>query len=832
MTSLRSIWERRQRGSRAIARACAFTVAVIAATALAGWWLGAPVLRSWVTAFVGMNPVTALTFLAAAAALLAVAGGGRRLHGSAVTRLLGLIVVVLPLFCVSRLYLPWDLGPDRWLFSRKLAVPTDGFANRMAPVTAIAFVLLGTSLLLLTSRMRIVRRVALAIATLMALVALIVVVDYAYASSLAVVPGLIPVALNTAVAFIVSGVALHCARPGDGLAGLLLSRRVGSSIAIRLLPAALLVPLAIGWGELRGEQAGWFDTAGGAAIVSITTALILAGMIWKIGGSINRADRMRTLAERQVRNFNARLEVRVAERTHELRETQAQFQQKADELRGWFDASPLASCSLMPDSRVLSWNPAAEALFGWTASEVIGRSLPIVAADHALAAQQLNDQVLAGRPVTNLETQRMHKDGHAIDVTISTARLHDADGTPRGIVAVYGDIRERINLEGQLRQSQKLEAIGRLAGGVAHDFNNILMVIQSAAEFVLADLPEDDTRRQDVIDIADASHRAANLTRQLLAFSRQQVLNLRILDVNRVVETIEPMLRRLIGVDVSLVVRLGARLSSVKADSGQLDQVLMNLVVNARDAMPSGGTILIETAKVTLGDDFPRGHLTAGPGEHIMLSVMDTGSGMDAETQRQIFEPFFTTKALGQGTGLGLAMVYGIVKQLGGHIWVYSELGQGTTFKIYLPVCSEPDANAEVVIDESRGVTTVGATVLVVEDAAPVRASVRRMLERCEYHVLEASNGQDALDLLDSGTQPVDLVLSDMLMPGMTGRELRDRLVQQEGSPPVLLMSGYSAEAITRLGNSADIGAVLEKPFSVEQLVQKIEETLGAALPR
>jgi two-component system cell cycle sensor histidine kinase/response regulator CckA len=398
-------------------------------------------------------------------------------------------------------------------------------------------------------------------------------------------------------------------------------------------------------------------------------------------------------------------------------------------------------------------------------------------------------------------------------------------------VAMYADISGRKGLEAQLRQAQKMEAVGRLAGGVAHDFNNLLTIIRTAAEFLVADLAQDDARRADAAEIRDAAARAAALTRQLLAFSRRQMLQERAVDVNAAVTELEPMIRRLVEENVAVVTRLAPSLDRIKVDPSQLEQVLLNLVVNARDAMPQGGTLLIETANVLLDDQYPKSHLTARPGPYVVLTVTDTGCGMDAATQSRLFEPFFTTKPVGQGTGLGLATVYGIVKQSGGNIWVYSEVGRGTTFKIYFPQYAGADETpAAAAVGSRPQADSAGATILIVEDDAAVRNAVRRLLERHRYEVLEAANGGDALVVLAESPRPVDLVISDMVMPEMSGLQLRQQLRKLRPSLPVLLMSGYTEEAITRLAASGPLPTLIEKPFTVDGILAKVRDLLGAGV--
>lgn len=423
--------------------------------------------------------------------------------------------------------------------------------------------------------------------------------------------------------------------------------------------------------------------------------------------------------------------------------------------------------------------------------------------------------------------QNRRKDGRLYWESATISPIRDAAGTVTHFVEIAQDVTEQRLLEAQYRQAQKMEAVGRLAGGVAHDFNNLLSVITSCTELVLEDIGASDPRREDLEEVRKAAVQAASLTRQLLAFSRQQVLQPRVLDLNEVVGGAEKMLRRLIGEDVALTTVLGPELGAVKADQGQLEQVIMNLAVNARDAMPNGGKLTIATSATHLGADYSNDHPSVTPGDYVLLAISDTGVGMDANTQRRIFEPFFTTKEQGKGTGLGLATVYGIVKQSGGFIWVYSELGQGTTFKIYLPriaapVGGEPEPVATV--ESLRGTETV----LIAEDSEAVRRVAKEVLERHGYSVLEAPNGKAALELATWHSAPIQLLLTDVVMPEMSGRELADRLTELRHDVRVLYFSGYTDDAIVRHGVLEAGIAYLEKPFTPDQLARKVREVLDA----
>jgi two-component system, cell cycle sensor histidine kinase and response regulator CckA len=398
------------------------------------------------------------------------------------------------------------------------------------------------------------------------------------------------------------------------------------------------------------------------------------------------------------------------------------------------------------------------------------------------------------------------------------------EGRPAALVLAH-DVTERLQLEERLTQAEKMEAVGRLAGGVAHDFNNLLTVISGYAEILLAK-PGIEGRDQ-LTEIAHAAEQAAGLTRSLLAFSRRQVLHPRVLDLNEIVAGMEPMVRRIIGDDVSVGVRLVPGLAAVEADQAQLERVILNLAANARDAMPEGGRLTIETAVVELDEDYvrSRGEGTAGP--NVLLAVSDTGVGMSEEVQRHLFEPFFTTKDPGAGTGLGLATVFGVVKQSGGSIYVYSEEGRGTTFKIYLPAAA-PD-RLEPAAGPAGGAAEHGSeTIVLVEDDDSVRDLVRAMLESKGYRVLAAAGAGEAERLCAERPGEVDLLLTDVVMPEANGRVLAERLAAASPSIRVLFMSGYSDEAVYRHGEISPDAAFIEKPFSDRALARKVREVLDA----
>jgi two-component system cell cycle sensor histidine kinase/response regulator CckA len=417
------------------------------------------------------------------------------------------------------------------------------------------------------------------------------------------------------------------------------------------------------------------------------------------------------------------------------------------------------------------------------------------------------------------------KDGSLIDVEIAVGQIAFSGRKAR--LALVSDVTERRRLEAQLLQAQKMDSVGRLAGGVAHDFNNLLGVITGYGELLRKRITNDRQLKKYVDDILKAAERAAGLTRQLLAFSRKQVLQPRVLDLNTVVGEMDKMLRRLIGEDIQLVTVLGDPLGRVQADPGQMEQVLMNLAVNARDAMPRVGRLTVETANVDLDAAYARTRPGVKPGPHVMLAVSDTGHGMDLEVQSHIFEPFFTTKDPGKGTGLGLATVHGIVRQSGGHIFVYSELEHGTTFKVYLPRLEEGETVVEATPAQEAGVQRGSETVLLVEDEESLRNMVREILEDSGYKVIEAHDARHALEIAERHPAPIDLLMTDVVMPGMSGRDLASRLAASHAETRVLYMSGYTDDAVVLHGVLAADVAFLQKPFTPEALARKVREVLA-----
>ncbi len=473
-------------------------------------------------------------------------------------------------------------------------------------------------------------------------------------------------------------------------------------------------------------------------------------------------------------------------------------------------------------------NPAFEAVTGYAKEEVLGRNPRLLKS--GVQSEQFylslwetirTGAVWRGRLINRKKNGSIFHE----DATISSVR--DSSGAIASYIAVKRDVTASIVLQAQLLQAQKMEAVGRLAGGVAHDFNNILSVILSYAEVIGGELKPSEPLRADIGEVKTAALRGADLTRQLLAFSRQQVLQPKVLNVNECLANTEKMLGRLLGADIEVSMLPEPSLWNVLADPGQVEQVLMNLAVNARDAMPDGGKLTVETANVDLDEGYASTHGDVQPGSYVQLAVSDTGSGMTKETLARIFEPFFTTKEQGKGTGLGLATVFGIVKQSGGHIFVYSELDQGTTLKIYLPKVSsavaEPRASLELTsADVERG----NASILIVEDDDQLRIITRNILRRQGYVVLDAPNGGEALLICEQHKANIDLLLTDVVLPRMSGRQLVERLAPLRPAMKVLYMSGYTDDAILQHGIIDSGVAFLQKPFTPASLTRKIREVL------
>ena len=502
--------------------------------------------------------------------------------------------------------------------------------------------------------------------------------------------------------------------------------------------------------------------------------------------------------------------------------------------RAVLEASPNAVVAVDSAARITYVNPRVQATFGYSREELLGQPVEILLPDRVATRHVAHRDGFIAHPVARpmgigLDLSGRRKDGTEFPVEISLSPVHTSEGTD--VFATVVDITARKAMENQLLQALKLESIGRLAGGIAHDFNNMLFAIRGYAELLEEDLAGETLDRaeasRNVAAIGDAADRAAALTAQLLAFSRQQVVSAREVDLNEAIRSVEPMARRLIGEHIHLRMVLDAGAGAVRIDPGQLDQILLNLVVNARDAMLEGGTVTIETANIDLDDTYAAEHLEVLPGPYVMLSVTDTGVGMDRSVQEHIFEPFYTTKELGKGTGLGLATIYGIVRQASGHIWLYSEPGVGTVFKLYFPrVQAGPRVPAGEGAPTEHEVSA--GRVLVVEDEPAVRTMTTRHLERAGYRVTAVGDGEEAIAAVESLGEPIDVLVSDVIMPNMSGIKLAELILERYPSVGLVLLSGYTAETLD-LERVTTRGAIfLAKPSTAAQLLDAVRRAKAA----
>jgi PAS domain S-box-containing protein len=518
--------------------------------------------------------------------------------------------------------------------------------------------------------------------------------------------------------------------------------------------------------------------------------------------------------EEELRRANDELERR---KTRELRDSQ-------NRLALIVDSSQDAIIGKNLDGIITQWNKGAEQIYGYTAAEIIGRNVSVLCPpERPDEIPGILEEIRHGLRVEYFESVRMTKDGRRLNMSISVSPIHDAEGRVVGASVIGRNITAQKKIEDQLRQSQKMEAIGRLAGGVAHDFNNLLGIVTACTELLRRRV---DIESLEYIDnIREAANRGASLTRQLLAFSRRQPVQTQILDLNDRLREVSKLLKPLLGDDVEIVLPSRLTPAIVESDPGQLDQIVLNLAVNSRDAMPRGGKLIIETGMYDLDEAFAREH-SMTPGRYVMLAVSDNGTGMDEATRSRMFEPFFTTKESGKGSGLGLATVYGLVKQSGGHIWVYSELSHGTTFKIYLPSAEHKLGLGSEEQAEVLPVKREGVTLLLAEDDAIMRKLTRKMLEEHGYKVLEASDGEAALHVISRNSTRIDLILTDVVMKGMNGPELVLRLMDSHPEMKVVYMSGYTGELVAHQGLQSGI-RLLEKPFTRSALLKIIDEALG-----
>lgn len=573
--------------------------------------------------------------------------------------------------------------------------------------------------------------------------------------------------------------------------------------------------------ELSGAITGKWNQLTALVAVSCLLACVVAVLLIVSRQQITQRHRV----ELALRGAHDELEERVHQRTAELAEANRALRSSEERYRRFFEEDLAGDFICKPDGEFVACNPAFARIFGFRSAEDAMASSMLPLFGNAGQWERFLKLLRKEKKLTDYQTELCRKDGRTVHLVENIVGTFDDRGELTEIKGYVFDSSERKQLEEQLRQAQKMEAVGRLAGGVAHDFNNLLTAITGYSEMILSRLDERDPMHEEVSEIKKAGDRAAALTKQLLALSRRQVVQPQELDLNAIVREMEKMLRRLIGEDIDLVTKSDRNLGRIKADASQLEQVILNLAVNARDAMPSGGMITIETANVELDETYTQSHRAVTPGSYVMLAVSDTGCGMDAETVSHIFEPFFTTKGAGQGTGLGLSMVYGIVAQNNGHLWVYSEPGKGTTFRIYLPRFAEVETK-EAGRGARRSASEGTETVLIVEDEQALRELAARVLKKAGYTVLEAARASEAMKLCEGYKDRIDLMMTDVVLPDVSGPELAARLDELRPEMRLLFMSGYPEGAIVRHGVLSPDVAFIQKPFTMHALASKVRKVL------
>jgi PAS domain S-box-containing protein len=793
---------------------CSVVAVSLGGLAITGWLFHLRLLASLHKDFIPMAPSAAVAFLVLGGALLVTVFRPTGSTWHTLSLIAGAAVSLLCLWILTQFFLGSSLDVEQLLLvapERMGEIPV----GRMSPITAANFALAGSALLLLHfskpahHRLKAISGIT---ATIVLSVGLVVVLGYLYGTPLLYGGNIIPVALPTALACVALGAGLiGAAGPSCWPLSVLAGPSVRARLLRTFLPVMVAVVLSEGWLSaflLRQSDINPVLVSSLTAVLFVMLVSVIVSRLAALTGQrIDRAEAERMQVEQALRASQSRLQAIL-------------------------DYSDQAIISTDEQQRIILFSKGAESIFGYRADEVMGELIDMllpakVVENHRrwisgfgaspVAARMMSEQgLIAG----------LRKDGSEFPAEGSISKL--TLERKKVFTVFLRDITMRRNVEEQLRLAQKMEGIGRLAGGVAHDFNNMLMAITGYCELLLIKLDPRDQLRTHVLEISQVSDRAASLTRQLLAFSRKQVLAPCVLNLNTVVAGMDSMLRRVIGEDIDLRAVFETDLQNVKADLGQMEQVIMNLAVNARDAMPRGGTLTIETANTHLDQEYARQHVGVTPGPYVMVSVNDTGCGMDSDTQARIFEPFFTTKEQGKGTGLGLSTVYGIIKQSGGNIWVYSEIGRGSTFKVYLPRVEESAESSLPQERPSMAAQRGFETIFLVEDENAIREGFREILQTYGYTVLDAPDGAVAIHIAENIKDPIQLLVTDLVMPQMSGREVFERVQSLHPETKVIFMSGYADGAVVQQGILEAGTVFLQKPFSASVLLQKIREVLDA----
>ncbi|MBI3653082.1 MAG: PAS domain S-box protein [Acidobacteria bacterium] len=781
------------------ARHAAVVVIVLGGVVALGWVFNLALFKSLSPGLVSMKFNTALCFILCGLALYLLTRETTGPRALVLVRAGALLAALIGLSTIVEYLTGREFNIDQWVF-RDLDATQTSHPGRMAPLTGFSFLALGLALLLLERRRY---WPAQAFALVVSLISLLSFSGYLYGvKSLYQIGYFTPMALHTVLGFSLLSFSILFANSEQAFLAIITSDTVGGVMARRMIPAAIFIPLAIGWVGLLGLRLRVYEVEFGVAALVLSAVVLHCLMIFWNARSLHLADGKRQHAE-------------------------AASRQSEEKYRSIFENAIEGIFQSLPNGQVITANPALARMLGYDSSDALLLAFTNPSHTHLVdptLREELFDRLAAHGAVQGFEAQLQCQDGKKIWVLISAHEIYDAEGELLSLEGIIEDITARKNLEEQLRQSQKMEAIGRLAGGIAHDFNNLLTAILGYSELIRSALEPQHPMRLQVEEIDKAGRRAAALTNQLLAFSRKQILQPRVLNLNTVINDMQKMLQRVIGEDIELSIHLDTALHHVRADVGQLEQVLLNLLVNARDAMPRGGTILLETRNTSVDEAYASQHLEAHPGNYVMLAISDPGIGMDSATLAQIFEPFFTTKEVGKGTGLGLSTVFGIIKQSQGYIQVYSEPGTGTSFKIYLPAVPAAALLPEVEVLPLASLTG-WETVLLIEDDEMVRKLAHRILTLSGYQALVAVNAEEAFSLCQQHAETIHLILSDVVMPKMSGPELVGCLLAMRPDSKVLYMSGYTTHRVLQQG-LLESTPFIQKPFTPDSLQRKLREVL------
>jgi PAS domain S-box-containing protein len=785
--------------ARSIAFALGLVVAGIGTLGLAGWIFDLAALKTVLPGLASMKANTAIGFILGGGALAFVARRRLPSNGFPPHRAIALLIGGVALLTFLEYVLGIGFGIDELLLDDPDSMP-GSHPGRMSLVTAVNFLLFAGALALVEARSRAAQAAFVAVGALGLLVSLCVLVGYAYSVPLLYAP--IPsssIALHTAFSFALLFFGMAAVRPDLGWVSLLVVRTPGSALLRVLLPTVLVGPVLFGWAVIVGARHGLYDVALGLALFTILGGALMAGIVWRFG---RRASRFDEALQARQRLFDTVI------------------------------ASALDAFVLVDEAgRILEWNQQAEKIFGWPAAEALGRLIaetvipPAYREAHRAGLARFlatGEARLSGR---RTEVQGMRRDGSEFPLELVIAPLQ-VDG--RTVFSGFlRDLSERRRTEAQLRQAQRLEAVGQLTGGVAHDFNNLLTVIIGSLDLALERVGP--PIQAPLANALKAAERGATLVKQLLAFSRRQTLAPQDTDFNALIEEMGDVLGRTLGGQVEVELKLADDLWPALSDRAEVESALLNLVINARDAMPSGGKLVIETANAMLDDAYAAQNLETAPGDYVMLAVTDTGTGMPPAVLERAFEPFFSTKEVGKGTGLGLSMIYGFAKQSGGHVKIYSEVGVGTTVRLYLPRAASVPELASATASGTGSERGGRETILVVEDSDQVRMLVTAQLHDLGYRVIEAANGSDALAVLADG-QDIDLLFTDIVMPGgMTGKALADEARRRRPNLRVLFTSGYTENSIVHHGRLERDINFLSKPYRRRDLAETLRRVLDAA---